>query len=72
LGLPTTGRFHCVPLSPDPSHPTPIEHVLAPRITGHGVDNETSNETDEPEEEPQHIPDVIGPPDDPDAPEVEF
>jgi hypothetical protein len=27
---------------------------------------------DEPEEQPQEIPDVIGPPDDPDTPEVEF
>jgi hypothetical protein len=28
--------------------------------------------SDEPEEQPQEIPDVIGPPDDPDAPDVEF
>ena len=69
-------------MSPDPAHPTPVEHVLAPRITGHGVDQETSKEkgegegemtpSDEPEEQPQEIPDVVGPPDNPDAPEVEF
>jgi hypothetical protein len=51
--------------------------VLAPRITGHGVDDETSKEKGEGEGEetpsqPQEIPDVVGPPDNPDAPEVEF
>jgi hypothetical protein len=40
-----------VPLSPDPAHPTPVEHVLAPRATGHGVEDETDEETGEEEGE---------------------
>jgi hypothetical protein len=43
--------MHWMPLSPDPSHPTPVESVLAPRVTGHRTDDETSEDTSEEEEE---------------------